>query len=354
MNEYVVSLLSDLIRMKPVSDQVNNVNRVIDRLQSELAAAGLYCKVEDIDGRKCLYAATVEGKTPDYLLNAHVDVVPADDHLFEPRIKDGYMYARGTNDCLGACICMLEILKQLKGKASCGAIFSSDEEIGGATTAEMVKRGYGANKAVIVIDSYWPAISYAQKGIMIVKLTAESVAGGGHSSAPWAIENPIEILMEDYAKIRAKWENPTADNQWKKSISPTIINGGFVHNQIPSEATLTMNIRIVEAAEVQEVKDLIKECCRSKAEIHVDCLPVTTSVDHPEVIRLRQTLADALKMEIPLIRMNGATDARAFVELGKPIAILGIDGKGSHSTEEFARIDSITELADTLVKFIAG
>lgn len=354
MNDSVVSLLCELIRMKPVSNQVENVNRVVDRLHAELSSMGLYCQIEDINGRKCLYAATVEDKSPDYLLNAHVDVVPADSSMFEPQVRDGFLYARGSDDCLGCCVAMVEVLRQLKGKASCGAVFSSDEEIGGATTAAMVERGYGAKKAVLVIDSQWGVISYAQKGAMVVKLTAGSESGGGHSSEPWAIENPIETLMEDYARIRAEWSNPTEDDQWKKSISPTIISGGSVQNQIPSEASLTMNIRIVEAAEVQEVEALIRRCCRSRVEISVSCLPVTTSADHPELTRLRQVMSEHFNGEVPLFRMNGATDARAFVVLGKPIAILGVDGDKMHSTGEYVRLDSICELTDMIVKFIAG
>ena len=271
MNEKNVQLLSDLIRMRTVSSQVENVNRAMDRIHQELAASGLYCRLEDIDGRKCLFASTVDEKQVDYLLNAHVDVVPADDDaMFEPQIKDGYMYARGTSDCLGACVCIVDILQRLKGQnVTCGAIFSADEEIGGATTGAMLDRGYGAKKAAVIIDASWGAIAYAQKGVIVVKLTAVSSSGGGHSSAPWAFENPVEMLMEDYLQIRSKWNHPTKDDQWKNSISPTMISGGFVQNQIPNEATLTLNIRFIEKGEVARIEKLIRENTRCKVDVSV-------------------------------------------------------------------------------------
>ena len=41
-----------------------------------------------------LYASTVSGKEADYILNAHMDVVPATDDQFEPRIEGDLMLAQ--------------------------------------------------------------------------------------------------------------------------------------------------------------------------------------------------------------------------------------------------------------------
>ncbi len=357
MNEKNVQLLSELIRMRTISSQVENVNRATDRIHQELAAAGLFCRIEDINGKKCLFASTVDDKQVDYLLNAHVDVVPADDEaMFEPQIKDGYMYARGTSDCLGACVCIVDILRRLQGQnVSCGAIFSADEEIGGFTTGAMLDRGYAAKKAAVIIDAAWGAIAYAQKGIMVVKLTAVSSSGGGHSSAPWAFENPVEMLMEDYLQLRSKWgEHPSREDHWKNSISPTMISGGFVHNQIPSEASLTLNIRFIEKGEAAKIEKLIRENTRCKVDVSVDCLPVVADPDQGEIVKLRQVMTDYLQKDVKLIRMDGATDARYFERLNIPVAILGLDGNGAHAPKEYLRIDSMDEMADMMVKFIGS
>lgn len=356
MNEKNAQLLSELIRMRSVSSEIENVNRVTERIYQEVSAAGLYCRVEDFNGRKCLYAATVEDKQPDYLLNAHVDVVPADNEaMFEPRIEDGYIYARGTSDCLGACVCLIETLRRAKGKnVSCGAIFSADEEIGGFTTGGMLDLGYGAKKAVVIIDASWGRVVYAQKGVMVAKLTAVSSSGGGHSSAPWAFENPVEMLMEDYLQIRSKWDHPTADDQWKNSISPTMISGGFVHNQIPNEASLIMNIRFIDTAEAEKIEKLIRENTRCNVEVTIDCQPVVADPDQEEIVRLRQIMSDYMQKDVPLCRMNGATDARYFKNLNVPVAILGLDGLGAHAPKEFLRLGSIDEMADMMEKFIGA
>ena len=49
--------------------------------------------------------------------------------------------------------------------------------------------------------------------------------------------------------------------------------------------------------------------------------------------------------------MYGATDARHFKKLGRPIAILGLAGRGAHSANEKLPLDSLQETADFLVQF---
>ena len=91
MQEYL-KLLEDLIRLRPVSEDVPAVNRATDLIRKFLAAKGLHCAVEELDGRKILYASNVPGKETDLLLNAHIDVVPAAyESQYEPEIKDGWL-----------------------------------------------------------------------------------------------------------------------------------------------------------------------------------------------------------------------------------------------------------------------
>ena len=114
-----LDLLKELIRCKAVTENVEGVNRAVDRMHEFLKNKGLHCTVETLNGRKILYAATVPGKTPDVLLNAHLDVVPAPDSMFEPEERDGKLFARGSSDCQGNSLVLAEVLSSLVGKASC-------------------------------------------------------------------------------------------------------------------------------------------------------------------------------------------------------------------------------------------
>ena len=60
------------------------------------------------------------------------------------------------------------LMRELKGKVSVGAIFGSDEEIGGASTSFMMDKGYGASKLVIVLDLEQNLVSIDEYAELIV------------------------------------------------------------------------------------------------------------------------------------------------------------------------------------------
>ena len=236
-----VELLRRLIGMKTVTADVNAVNRAQDTLRAFLSEHGLNCAMEELDGRKILYASTVPGKNPDLLLNAHVDVVPAeDDSQFNPVIDGDWIVGRGSGDCLGNAVCAVKTLCEAEPGVSIGAIFSSDEETGGETTRHMVLRGCAARRLVCVLDNFDDDnICFAQKGIMYLKLSARGTSG--HSSTPWLFDNPIDKLVTGCARLLEKWQNPVQDDQWHASIAGTMMRAGIIANQIPDTAEMTVS-----------------------------------------------------------------------------------------------------------------
>ena len=53
-----LNLLEQLIRCKPMSESVEAVNRATDIMREYLESHGVSCIVEELKGRKILYAAT--------------------------------------------------------------------------------------------------------------------------------------------------------------------------------------------------------------------------------------------------------------------------------------------------------
>ncbi|MBQ6471718.1 MAG: hypothetical protein IJJ33_07030 [Victivallales bacterium] len=54
---------------------------------------------------------------------------------------------------------------------------------------------------------------------------------------------------------------------------------------------------------------------------------------------------------LPLLA--GASDARHCANLGLPVLIIGIDGAGVHSADEFCRLPSIDVIRDMLLQYMA-
>lgn len=347
-----VELLKKLIACKAVTENIPAVNNAVDLMHEFLSSNGIYCIEEKCsDGRKILYAATEETKAPDVLLNAHLDVVPATEEQFIPRIENGIMFARGTGDCQGNAVVLADLLLRVKGKASVGVIFSTDEEDGGLTTEYMVRHGYTAKKMIIVADGNPYSIAIAQKGIIDCTLVANSK--GGHSSTPWDFKNSIDMLIDGYIKLRDAWPKSSANNQWVDTMAPTILSGGAVHNQIPDSAQMHINIRYINATDCEEIIKKIEEITGLEVIISSICSPFFADENDPMVVALKKAMQDMYpEKNITLIRMNGATDARHFAKLSAPIAVIGIDGDGIHTSNESLRLASLDENADLLEQFI--
>ena len=344
----------DLLRIPSVTDDIPQVNRAVAAMRAWLEARGLHCATEAMpDGREFLYASVVEGdRTPKLLLNAHLDVVPAAPEQFEPRVEDGNVAARGTSDCKGNALAIATALAALAGSgASVGAIFSSDEEEGGATTGEAVARGYRATGLAVVLDAGPWSITYSQKGILSLRLVAKG--RGGHASEPWRFDNPIDRLFDGWTRLRAAWP-AIADEEghWGDSLAATVVRAGAVHNQIPGEASMVANIRFVEPGAIPRIEAFVRETSGLEVEVLSTCEPVVCDADAPALAALREAMAKAFGREIPMVRMHGATDARHFTGPGAaPVAMIGVEGWRCHDEGEGATLASIRAYADLLVSF---
>ncbi|MDX9980213.1 MAG: M20/M25/M40 family metallo-hydrolase [Lentisphaeria bacterium] len=350
-----IALLQELIALRPVSADIPAVNRATDLLHAYLAAGGAHCRIEDCDGRRVLYAATTDTQTPALLLNAHVDVVPAADQQFIPREVDGWLHGRGGADCLGhAVICAQTVLRNL-GKASVGAIFSADEEIGGLTTRDMVQRGYGATRLILVVDGGCQAIAVAQKGILSLTLTATGKPA--HSSTPWAGDNAIDRLLDGYQKIRHFFPAVQPGDEWHNTLVTACIQGGTAHNRVPDEARMTINIRYIDPDERDTVIERLREQSGLQVDVLMECPPVVFPENTPAFADLAACMKQELGCDIAFKRMNGATDARHFAVLGVPVAIVGARGRDVHGNDEAVEIASLRqyeELFTVYARQIAG
>ena len=344
----------DLLRIPSVTDDIPQVNRAVAAMRGWLEARGVFCETETMpDGREFLYASVVKGqRTPKLLLHAHLDVVPAPAALFEPRIDGDRILGRGTQDCKGNAMAMATALAALAGSgAGVGAVFSTDEEEGGETSGAAVARGCRATGLTAVLDGGAWSITYAQKGIASFRLVAKG--RGGHSSEPWRFDNPIDKLLDGWARVRAAWPKiPEDEWHWGDSIAATVVRGGSVHNQIPDEAEMSVNVRYVNPGDEPRIEAFLRETSGLGVELRAACEPVFCDENAPAVAALREAMATAFGRGIAMKRMQGATDARHFTGPGAaPVAIVGIEGGACHEEREWASLSSIQAYADLLESF---
>lgn len=280
------------------------------------------------------------------MLNAHLDVVPAEEESWQVRVEDEWVYGRGSVDCKGNAVTIIKALCEMPEGVSVGAFFTCDEEIGGLTTKYMVEQGYYPKRMTCIMDSWEnDCICNAQKGILVVKLVAHGK--GGHSSAPWVFDNPIDKLMDGYIKFREMWKNPVHGDVWHKSMAGTVIRGGMVGNQIPDTAELTLNFRYVEKSEKEEILEMLQVTGLEVVEVE-SCIPVCVPTDAEEFKMLASVLEKNMGAFNGYRQMCGATDARHFASLGLPIAIIGVQGGGAHALVEKVSLRSMEKYVQVI------
>ena len=347
-------LLEELIAIPSVSRDVPQVNRAQRHLQTWLEERGVASVRETMpDGHELVFASTRPGKEQDLVLSVHLDVVPAGPEQFVATYDGDRVSGRGARDCKGSCVAVAQALVRLNGKASVGAIFGADEEIGGLTTRWMVERGYRPRKMVLVSDSGWNSIAYAQKGHTYFTVTSRGK--GGHSSRPWTYREPITPLCEAYLRLRTAWDraHPLPADKWSDVLTCTFVKAdGGAFNRVPDEASFVVNLRGVSADSADRAERFIREATGLEVTRGEDSKPFATDPGHPLVVRLREAMRKAYPgEEIPLVRMVAATDARCFHDCGTPVAVIGVKGDGAHASDEWVSLSGIDALADLLVGF---
>ena len=227
-----LEFLKNLIRIPSVSSDVVEVNRAVHFTKLYGESRGLFCRVETNSlGRSMLWVANVDSKLPDVLLSAHIDVVPVQsNNQFNPIEKEGRIYARGASDCKEHVALSLHLMERLAGRVSIGAILGTDEELGGSTTAEMMNRGYGAKKLVIVLDSEQYAITTRQKGL--ARYVIKKAAVSGHvGMAKGMLLNAVYDLVHSYENISTKISD-YEDGSWRNVIMLERVTGNRKNAEI--------------------------------------------------------------------------------------------------------------------------
>jgi len=345
-----VELLRELMALRPVSADVARVNQAVEAIRSVLVDEGVGVDEEEIEGRRILYASTSGSRTVDVLLNAHLDVVPAEDGMFDLRENDGRLTGRGTFDCLGNCVVVARTLARLNGRGSVGAIFSTDEETGGQTTGHMCGCGVAASRLVLVLDGEGHALTVAQKGVLSLKLIATGTAC--HSAEPWKGDNALDKLVDGYARIRALFPTVDASDQWHDTLAATVCSAGNVHNRVPERAEMIVNIRYTTPGDGAAIVAKLRAVSGLEVATEMACDPVNFDPHTPILSALRNHMAHTFGREIPVRRLNGATDARYFAPMGVPVGIIGLPGGDPHGSGESIESGCLSTHEDMLVDFL--
>ncbi|ANZ43324.1 hypothetical protein BBK82_36725 [Lentzea guizhouensis] len=313
---------------------------------------------------------------PAVLVQAHLDVVPADpaEWSFDPfggEIRDGFVHGRGAVDMKDMAAMTLAVVHRWhtegrRPRRDVVLAFVADEEDLGACGAHWLVEHHARHFAgVQAAISESGAFSYdvdgvrlypigtAERGTSHMKLTATGRAGHGSRRNP---DNPVTALVTTLARIAAHQHpvvlTPTVEaflvgagkalgvevdlddvdatiarlgpaaklveNTVRCSTTPTVLNAGYKVNVIPGTATAQLDVRTLPGT-VDEVLATIDSLLAPGVtrELINHQAPVEAPVDTPWFTAMAEALRDEdpSAVIVPYC-LGGGTDAKAFSRLG--------------------------------------
>jgi acetylornithine deacetylase/succinyl-diaminopimelate desuccinylase-like protein len=217
--------LKELLRIPSVSaksEHKADIERAARWVAEKLRACGL----ENVEIAPTKLHPVVYGESlrapgkPTVLFYGHYDVQPAEpldlwtSPPFEPTVRDGNLFGRGTADDKGQVHIHLKALEALRNSAgklpiNVKALVEGEEEVGSVNLWEFLLKNRERMKpdALVVSDTAMlrkgvPSITYGLRGLNYYQLEVTGPAQDLHSGVfGGAVPNPITILSEMIAKL---------------------------------------------------------------------------------------------------------------------------------------------------------
>ncbi|MGA6927130.1 MAG: M20/M25/M40 family metallo-hydrolase [Desulfosarcina sp.] len=351
--EEIVTLTQDLIRFRTMHREPQEIEKCAAFVEDYLNRHQIAFSHVVHEGYPSILVMP-DGHDVEVLFMAHIDVVDAEEPLFDPVIRNGNLYGRGAIDDKYAVALSLVLTKEhtqrlrhqgrTQKELPFGVLITSDEEIGGY-------HGVGAMvdtiqpKFCIALDGGNPQlIVVKEKGLLTVKMIASGKAA--HGSRPWLGENAVDNLIADYAALKTLFERPARET-WVKTMNLSIINAGKSFNQVPDRAEAIFDVRYTENEDTDQLFQRMQDKVASQLVV-MRKEPMFVGGTSPYLDRILD-LAETIEVGFE----HGASDARFFSEKGISGIVWGAEGDHSaHAADEHVNIESISRVYDVLDRFM--
>jgi acetylornithine deacetylase/succinyl-diaminopimelate desuccinylase-like protein len=340
--------------------------RVAELLEEMARSEGIEVRRQSVlPGRKNLIARLKpSGKTRSrVMLTPHMDVVPAPEKDFTPRVRNGKMHGRGTCDTKGSVAAFfsafLELARKGKRPRETEILFVGlvDEEFGQAGSRMLAQKGPKGDLAIAGEPTGLQVVT-AHKGNLWLQLKTRGKSA--HGSTPQHGKNAIdamapilEFLFGDYPKDLGLRTHPLLGSP---SVSVGKIIGGTQPNVVPNECVIDLDRRTIPGeTEASVTKELIKafekrgipfpEFSKSRS---VPCPPLDTDPDLPLVQSFLRAANRRKSRGVPYF-----TDASPIAMGGTPALVFGPGNIAqAHSADEWVEMAQVDRAQSIVSRFL--
>lgn len=374
----VVGLLADLVALPSINPGGRDVSgpeytekAVIDRLAAFLEEHRIdYERQEVLPGRENLIAVA-EGKErgQTVFLQSHADTVAVEGMTiapFDPVVRDGKLYGRGSCDAKGQLAAMFtalaRVLQQEVPATNVALIAGCDEEYQFRGVLHLLQSGFRATRGIVGEPTELNLI-IAHKGCARWRLHVRGQPA--HSSSPHLGDNaiskmvPVITALESYH--RKLQERPVHPLTGGPTLAITLIQGGSQINVVPDHCWIAIDRRIVPGEEAADIQAEIAAAIGSVTAVELEWEPVildySMEIDPHE--RIVQEVARAVQNVTgrppSLGGVSYGTDASKFVRAGIPAVVFGPGSIAqAHTAEEYIEIDQLERAVEVHSQILRG
>jgi acetylornithine deacetylase len=340
---------------------------------------------KDVDQRFQVLATTTGNGPLRLLLNGHLDVVPADtpelwnSPPYRPIRHDGRIWGRGAADmkcgiAVGALAlrALAETVPDLFSEARLGFLAVIEEECTGNGTLHATAVDRVTADEVVVLESTDLNLMIGGIGVLWTELTVVAASGHAHSSGGKVTAMDIGMrLIEGIrswaAEIATSQPDPTLGGQ----ALPYAINLGYVRagdwtSTSPAKATFGLRVGFPRHWTPSGAEERLRK-------VVADLAAAEPGLQRPPDLTLTGLRAQGYRLDPnhalardlgaahrnahgvtpAAVMMNSTTDARTYLnDFGIPAICYGPKGYDLHGIDESVDIQSITDAARTLARFI--
>ena len=362
-SDKTVQLCCELIR----KESVTPVDAGCQTLMMErLTAIGFNCTPLPFGDVENFWAER-GSEGPILVFAGHTDVVPTgpaekwDSPPFEPTIRDGVLYGRGTADMKASLAAMLVACEEYVNEqpdhtGRIGFLITSDEE-GPAVNGTVKVMDYLAQQGKRIdwclvgepssTDALGDTVKNGRRGSLGAILTVSGVQG--HIAYPHLADNPIhKALPALYALSEEVWDN---GNDFFPPTSLQISNihsGTGATNVIPGELEVQFNFRFSTAVTEGELR------ARTEAILSAHNLDYSLAwnlsgqpflTDHGQLIDATvASIREVTGLDTQLSTNGGTSDGRFIAPTGTQLVELGPINASIHKVNEAVLVSDLPRL----------
>ncbi len=312
------------------------------------------------EGVKNLFLTKKFSEGPHLCFAGHVDVVPAGDgwetNPFVPVIKEGNIYARGTQDMKSGVAAFVQTCKEVeKFEGTLSILLTSDEEgdakYGTVIMLEHLKETGCLPDYCIVAEptcetTFGDAIKIGRRGSINGYLTVYGKQG--HAAYPEKAINPVHqiaAVLENIAGVNL--DNGDDDFAPSQMVITDIRGGMEVTNVTPGSLKLMFNVRNSTKTTQEEVKVHIAKCFEGieyDLELTQGSYPFVTKRDSKIVKNLSSSIENITGLTTKLSTAGGTSDARFMGAFNIDVVEFGVINDTIHAPNERTSIEEVEKL----------